>query len=261
MQQQIIDSLAQRLSVTMSYYFNSVSPVLTPLLQYYPYKVEIQNPISLGGIDAIDGAIMSNPSADLIASFVEMTEHALKHYIHEAYFKMVSNKIGECNETDVYKKVTIHLKKTIQPSIPLIIISNGVDLHELQTIYPDHFYQIEGIWHVDKYPIYEFCYTTEQSKYDSSFFFINQNEAPFLDFNKVHEKIRTFIGTSITDDPYQSLEIYVGSKMKANGCPKNNLMVKPLIPLLYNPNANISALKVNIDYDNAVKVGLTNINI
>lgn len=245
--QQIIADLADRLSQKMPCCYHNISPLLSTHLMSINYTPLEMSTFSIGEMDTIMNAAAQSHDAynRLLDVLVEITRRNMKQMITLAYFNMSQGQ-NNASESDWYLKLKHIIDTARQPGFPVIIASYGVDLDTLSQN-SKYLRQQEGSWYLSNDRIYELDLLQNSPKQDSTFFVLSKRDAPFFDFCGQYEKPYTVpTGGLITQDVYNSIGLFTKRDIASL---QEHLMVKSLIPLLYQPQKNLFALKVKINYD------------
>ena len=237
----VIQILAERLSLVMPCYYQSISALISPRLKGQPFQYE-QEPFDIIGMSALEDAALCE-SYGLVDNLIDTIVSNLKRKLYYAYVAMkpIVKEATEQNWKDELRQI---IRLTQKANIPIVIISNGVDLNSLQLTAPHELIH-NGLWYFGNTPIYELGMPFE-SKYQQTFFILSQDDAPFMDFNRALGQIYSQEHSVFSQDPLKSLELYVNYHGN-----QRMLTTKPLIPM-YIYKAQITALRVDIDYDKVV---------
>ena len=234
----VIQILVERLSLVMPCYYQGISPLISPRFKSQPFPYT-QDPFSVMRMSDLEVAALSE-SYGLVDNLIDTIISNLKRKLYYAYIAMkpIIKEATVQNWKDELKQIIRLAQKT---NIPIVIISNGVDLNSLQLTAPHELIH-NGLCYFGNTPIYELGMPFE-SKYQQTFFILSQDDAPYMDFNRALGQIYSQDNSVFSLDTLKSLELYVNYQGN-----ERMLVVKPLIPM-YIYKAQITALSVDVDYD------------
>lgn len=242
--EQLIQKLATLLSGEMPCFYHNISPILASccISQTLPYP---QDEYKQACQTILDGLAV-NPTQET-AILNELCDLAQKSFLQNilcAYFQM---KVQSTN-VDA-KKFDKYIQQTIQSIPQPIIINFGVDMYMLANS-SKLLHQQGDEWYIGQNKIFEVQPIIFPRNLDGTLLIVARRDAPFLDFNRMYNKILTSTDAIKTNDVYTSLEL--STQTLANPAIdryETHIIVRSLIPLLYNPQAAVYMSKININYD------------
>ena len=244
--QQILVDLSERLSQKMPCFYHNISPLLAMHLSSTQYTSLGGTPFAIGEVDRI---IMAASQSDImyeqtINTLIDCVTKNIRQMIIRAYFGM-QVKSCQANEKDWYIPLRKIIQNAHQAGYPVIVASYGVDLITLSSLNKS-LRQQDGEWYLNNDRVYKLDLLQSSPRQDSAFYVLSKRDAPYFDFCAQYMLPFSIPEGGIkTSDTYHSIGLF--ERWETNG---EELMVQPLIPILYHPEANIYALKVNINYDN-----------
>lgn len=165
----------------------------------------------------------------------------LQWQIVSAYYRM-SKVTAMATLNDFPQQLSQIIQNISAPNDKLTIISIGSNMLALSMEYPELFKYQGKEWSFGNTPIYEFILPVH-SQYDSLFVIINQRESFSLEKGDTSNSFFLHNNGVITQDTNNSLEIYA-SAWEERGALRNEVLVNPLVYMLYNPSITFPSLKL-----------------
>lgn len=249
MAQNIFQELAERLAKDMPRFWDEMAPFFS---EQSDLNVANQRAIglpvfSVGSVTTITDFI-NMPSyavGDLYGCLVDCTKRNLQLGINEIYLRM--GKIGrQTTISDCPQQLQKMMGEVAPLNQPLRLFYTGANIVTLSLKYPNFFKHNGERWFFINTPIYEMLLPCE-STFSNSFLMLLQEDMPYIDLERKYFTLYTRNNSIIIQDHYQTLEIYEAAWEDERGCIRRELMIRPLVPILYNPFVRLHLLKVERD--------------
>lgn len=249
MTQNIFQELANRLAKEMPKFWEEMNPFFSK-----PSNLNIANmraiglPIfSVGSVTDITDFFNMPPFAvgDLFGCLIDCIKRTLQAEINEVYLRM--GQIGQRTTiSDCPYQLLKMIGKMAPQNQPIRLFYIGANLVTLSLKYPNFFMHNGERWFFMNIPIYEILLPYE-STYSNSFLVLLQEDMPYIDLERKYFTLYTRNDSIIIQDTYLTLEIYEAAWEDERSCIRRELMIRPLVPILYNPFVKLHSLKVERD--------------
>lgn len=246
MTQNIFQELADRLAKEMPKFWEEMVPFFS---EQSNLNIASQRTIglpifSIGSVTTIIDFI-NMPSyavGDLYGCLVDCTKRNLQLRINEIYLRM--GKIGrQTTISDCPQQLLKMIGEIATQNQAIRLFYTGANLVTLSLEFPNYFKHNGERWFFMNTPIYEMLLPYE-STYSNSFIALPQEDMPYTDLERKYYTLSIRNNSITTQDPYQTLEIYEAAWEDKRGIIRRELMIRPLVPILYNPFVRLNLLKV-----------------